>query len=137
MKEVLKVSIARVSFTMEKEAHKELDQYLDNLRGYYREESGRDEILDDIEERVAELILERGGKERVVTLEDINAVITILGKPYESESPFEEGAHPANEGVKKSFYRDPEHGVLGGVCSGFAAYSGWDVVWVRILFLLF
>jgi phage shock protein PspC (stress-responsive transcriptional regulator) len=137
MKEVLKVSIARVSFTMEKEAHKELDQYLDNLRGYYREESGRDEILDDIEERIAELIIERGGKERVVTLEDINAVITILGKPYENENTFEEGTHSANERVKKSFFRDPEHGVLGGVCSGFAAYSGWDVVWVRILFLLF
>lgn len=137
MKEVLKVSIARVSFTMEREAHKGLEQYLDNLRGYYREESGRDEILDDIEERIAELIIERGGKERVVTQEDVNAVITILGKPYESENTFENGARPVDERVKKTIYRDPEHGVLGGVCSGFAAYSGWDVVWVRIAFILF
>ncbi len=137
MKEVLKVSIARVSFTLEKDACKELEQYLDNLKIYYKAESGRDEILDDIEERVAELIIEKGGKEKVVTLEDIISIIDIMGKPYENEDSFDSGGMYGQGRAKRSLYRDTANGVVGGVCSGLAAYFKMDVVWVRILFILF
>lgn len=137
MKEVLKVSIARVSFTLERDAYRDLEHYLNNLRNYYKAETGKEEILEDIEERVAELIIERGGKDRVVTLEDIAAIIDILGKPYESENSFEGDGSPSQEKVRRSLYRDPSNAVIGGVCSGFAAYLKMDVVWVRILFILF
>ena len=36
----------------------------------------------------------------------------------------------------KKMYRDPDHKVLGGVCSGAAAYFGIDVVIVRLLFFI-
>ncbi|MEG2849084.1 MAG: PspC domain-containing protein, partial [Bacteroidales bacterium] len=137
MKEVLKVSVARVSFTFEKGACIELEQYLDKLREYYKMEVGREEIIDDIEERVAELIIERGGKEKVVTIGDIESIINILGKPYETDGePFGTGESFTKEGAKRSLYRDTTNRVIGGVCSGFAAYFKFDLVWTRIVFIL-
>ncbi|MEG1289453.1 MAG: PspC domain-containing protein [Bacteroidales bacterium] len=137
MKEVLKVSVARVSFTFEKGACIELEQYLDKLREYYKMEVGREEIIDDIEERVAELIIERGGKEKVVTIGDIESIINILGKPYETDGePFGTGGSFTKEGAKRSLYRDTTNRVIGGVCSGFAAYFKFDLVWTRIVFIL-
>ncbi len=47
--------------------------------------------------------------------------------------PVEEIEEEAN--VKK-MYRNPESKVLGGVAGGLAAYFGWDVVLVRILFVV-
>lgn len=28
-------------------------------------------------------------------------------------------------------HRDPQNGILAGVCAGMAAYFGWDCMWVR------
>lgn len=138
MKEVLKVSIARVSFTLEKDAYRTLEQYLDRLRVYYRTEVGQGEIIDDIEERVAELIIERGGKDRVITCDDIDSIINILGKPYDTDdSSFDSGISYGSEKIRKALYRDTTNKVIGGVCGGLGAYFKIDAVWVRILFILF
>ncbi len=40
------------------------------------------------------------------------------------------------ESTAKKMYRDPESKVLGGVAGGIAAFFGWDVVLVRVLFVI-
>lgn len=137
MNEVIKVSIARVSFTLEKEAYRLLEQYLEHLKVYYKGESGREEILEDIEERIAELIIERGGKERVVPAEELRIIMDILGKPYETESAFDSRAGEGAEKPKRMLYRDLDNRVIAGVCGGFGAYLRIDAVWIRIGFILF
>jgi phage shock protein PspC (stress-responsive transcriptional regulator) len=39
-------------------------------------------------------------------------------------------------GLKRRLYRDEEHKLLGGVCSGIAAYLNIDIIWPRLIFLL-
>ncbi len=131
MKEVIKVSIAGVSFTVEKEAYREVENYLSELKKYYKSEAGADEIIEDIEERIAELFIERGGKDRIVTFSDVNAVIDILGRPFLSQDATGIDVNP-----KKRLFRDTDNAIIGGVCSGFAAYLNMDPVWIRIIYIL-
>ncbi len=142
MKEVIKVSIARVSFTLDKDAHSALEQYIAELKEHYRNESGSSEIIDDIEERIMELLVERGLRERVVTLEDINSIITVLGHPKDIDADSGYigkgyGQSAKNEPKKgKKLYRDINNKVIAGVCSGLGAYLKIDAVFVRIIFLV-
>ena len=68
MKKVVKVSIGSIAFTLEEGAHSELELYLNSLETYDSQKEGGDEIVEGIEERLAELLLERGYGEKVVTV---------------------------------------------------------------------
>lgn len=36
----------------------------------------------------------------------------------------------------KRLYKDRKNKMLCGVCAGFADYFGWDVTWVRLLYVI-
>lgn len=131
MKEVSNISIQGVSFAIESNALVILEQYLDELRAHYGE--GEAEVVNDIEERIAELLVERGCKGTVVQYHHIEEIINILGRPSEIDG---NGGNRQGEPVKKRIFRDPANGIVAGVCSGLGAYWNMDAVWVRILFLV-
>lgn len=138
MEQVIKVSISGVSFTLEKGAYTLLEEYLADLKAAYSSEENYQEIIDDIEERIAELILEWGVKERVVSCAEISNIIGILGHPgdIKSEDP-ESSAHKNGKtSVKRKLYRNLSNKVLGGVCGGLGAYFGADPVIIRIVLVL-
>jgi phage shock protein PspC (stress-responsive transcriptional regulator) len=81
----------------------------------------------------------------------VDAIIKIMGQPEEftdgetSETggsrPLFEDVHHKDEEIKfrpgKKLFRDPDHKVIGGVCSGISSYLGIaDPVWVRLIFVL-
>ena len=139
MKKTLTVNLNGRVFTIDEDAYRLLDNYLNNLRIYFRKEEGSSEIIADFEARIEELLSEktRLGYE-VITIEHIEEVIARVGKPddfAESEN-VEEEKQPAFTEVKKAgkkFYRNVDDKILGGVCSGIAAYFGWSVLPVRII----
>ena len=76
MKKVIKVSINKMPFTLAEDAYGVLKVYLDHLRRYYSGREGGSEIVDGIEERIAELLAERTGMDgRVVSKEDIDNIL--------------------------------------------------------------
>ncbi len=142
MTEVEKVSIGGYAFTLEVEAYAIVKQYLDELEAYYSQREGGSEIMEGIEERMAELLYEKCADNGVASVAQINDIIATLGKPSAIESDqdpdikkdeFVPGDN-RREG-KKRLYRDPTNKMLGGVCSGLAAYFKLDVVWFRIIFI--
>ena len=140
MKEVERVSLGGYAFTFEKEAAATAQQYLNELENHYRDREGGAEILEGIEERMAELLQERCGRDGVVTQADIKQVMDILGKPEDIDK--EEGTDPKSqsryEGApRKRLYRDLSDKVVAGVCSGLGAYLKVDPVLFRILFAVF
>jgi len=139
MNKVEKVSIGKCAFSLEEKAYAKAKEYLDSLELYYSKKEGGHEILEGIEERMAELLLEKtGGNPGVVSDSMIDEVIEILGKPEVIEEGSEvEGEAPRYhfEG-KKKLYRDPTNKVIGGVCSGLAAYFNTDTMLFRLIFLL-
>jgi phage shock protein PspC (stress-responsive transcriptional regulator) len=141
MTEVQKVSIGGYAFTLEVEAYDIVKRYLDELEAHYSQREGGSEVMEGIEERMAELLYEKCGDDGVASVSHINEVIETLGRPSAIESDGD--PDPKKESVpgevrregKKRLYRDPTNKMLGGVCSGLAAYFKIDVVIVRIIFL--
>ncbi len=140
MNQVEKVSIGGYAFTMESGASASISAYLSELETYYKSS----EVMEGIEERMAELLLERTGRDGVVTPDDILSIIEILGRPekIEEEEPAAErldaggAAQTTAPRIRKRLYRDLEKAKVAGVCSGFAAFTGIDVAIVRTIYLV-
>ena len=141
MKRTVQVNLSGQVFTIDEDAYEVLSAYLKRIASLYDRSAGKDEILSDIESRIAELLIERKGESKeVVTIEDVAAVTAIMGNPeqFEDDSMDDtEESHRTNyssDGSKKRLYRDSDNGIIGGVCSGIAYYFGIDPVWIRLFF---
>jgi len=133
MKKTININLAGFVFYIDEDAYETLQKYLNNIRTYLGNTEGREEIIDDIESRIAELFSEK--QKQVITLIEVNEVIEVMGQPedYMSEEEPEEKA--AGQQSNKRLYRDPDSTVLGGVCSGVGHYLNIDAVWIRLIFL--
>ena len=139
MKKTYNINLGGIVFHIDEDAYELLDKYLSNLRIHFSKEEGAEEIVHDMELRISELFSERlNEKNQVITLKDVEEIIAQMGKPEEFS---EDATQDTNEYIKeektpKRLFRDPDNKVIGGVCSGIAAYFGWDVTILRILLII-
>ena len=101
MKQTRTVNIAGINFYLDEDAWQILDNYLKQLSKHFKDQEGAEEIIADIENRMAELFQQRlKNPQTVITLEDVNNIIATLGKPgdFEQENPEES----ANSSKKRS-----------------------------------
>lgn len=136
MKKVVTVNIGGFCFTIEEDAYAKLSQYLDSYKASFADRREAEEVMEDIESRIAEIFREqRPSPHQVVDMALVDKVMVIMGSP-EGAASFDNGAARQSSGQRlKRLYRDPDHKVFGGVCSGLAAYFGLDMVVVRVLFI--
>ncbi len=142
MKKTFTVNISGQVFHVDEDAFDVLQQYLNSLKSHFSKKEGGFEIVEDIESRIAELMNERTSlSKQAITLTDVNEIIAQLGQPFEIDDEEtnepEEKANSTSETHyrgQKRFYRDPDHKVIGGVCSGLASYFNIDPVIIRIAF---
>lgn len=133
MNEIKKCSLSGVGFTFEKVAYNRLNDYLNSLKEAYKNSADCDEILADIEARIAELILSaQSDAQNVVCLPLIENIISQLGSPEDISG--EEAAPKAESQARipRRLYRDMENSKLGGVCAGLAKYFGVEAAWLRL-----
>ena len=144
MNKTITSNIAGYVFHIDENAFDKLDAYLNTIRSYFKDSQGKDEIIADIEARLAEMLQERIGDARqVVTLEDVNHVMQIMGRPeaFLEDDPdtaewTEQKTPPPNSGARRLF-RDPDNRVGGGICSGISHYLGLhDPIWLRLAFVI-
>jgi phage shock protein PspC (stress-responsive transcriptional regulator) len=153
MKKVININFQGRILPIEEMAYENLKNYIESLSAYFEKEEGKDEIINDIECRVAELCEDRLKKGAVcITEDDINLIIESIGRPadFEAQDGFEaqssannsSDASYENESYNhwdnirpKRLYRDEHNKVLGGVCSGIANYFGLEPLLVRILWI--
>ena len=133
MKEIERVSIGGYAFTLEKDAAVAVERYLKDLEAHYLGQEGGKEIMEGIEERMAELLLERCGTGRVAGVADIQGIIDILGRPERIEADDPEPKRP-QEKPQKKLYRDLENKRVAGVCAGLGNYFNIDIALIRIVF---
>lgn len=143
MNEIKKCSISGIAFQFEPDAYEELSRYLQELRNQYNENPDGEEIIADIEARIAELILSTQDNGRTVALPLVKNIIAQLGSAAEieeesstSEEPKEERVHQEQPRIPRRLYRSAEGAKLGGVCAGLGNYFDIDPVWVRLIFCL-
>lgn len=140
MNKTVTVNIGGIVFHIDENAYERFKQYLEAVRGHFSAADGRDEIMQDIESRIAEMFQERvGDAKQVVTLTDVEEVTRLMGKPEDFGEEREEAAAQTSQPeetapLKRRLFRDPDDKLLGGVCSGIANYLNIDAVWVRLVF---
>jgi len=133
MKKTININLAGLVFYIDEDAYEALQKYLNNIRAYLDNTEGREEIIDDIESRIAELFSEK--QKQVITLIEVSEVIEVMGQPEDYMSEEEPEEKTAYQQSSKRLYRDPDSTVLGGVCSGVGHYLNIDAVWIRLIFL--
>jgi hypothetical protein len=86
MKKVININFQGRVIPIEESAYDMLKQYVDSLRKFFANEEGRDEIINDIEGRIAELFVESLKKgSTCITDDDVNAIIVSMGRPEDFE----------------------------------------------------
>src|SRR6476469_9114790 len=86
MKKVININFQGRVIPIEETAYEILQQYVESLRKYFANEDGRDEIINDIEGRIAELFSDRLKKGATcITEDDVNAVMSSIGRPEDFE----------------------------------------------------
>ncbi len=137
MKKNFSVNIGYRLFNIDEDAYELLQKYLDRIRQRLSADE-TDEVIRDIEIRVAELLSERlGASKEVIVVDDINFVIKELGEPEQIEDfSDEEPSQKEESRHERRLYRDADNRILGGVCSGLAEFFEVDSLWVRIAFVV-
>ncbi len=141
MNKTVTVNLGGTVFHIDDNAYESLIKYLNAIKSHFSAEQGRDEIMQDIESRIGEMFRDRmkDGRE-VITLNDVNEVTSVMGRPEEFGGGGEEEKTSSAQAniplgsLKKRFFRNPDEKFVGGVCSGIAAYFDIDPVWIRLVF---
>src|SRR6056300_202275 len=136
MNKTININLASTFFHIDESAYKKLKAYLNSLEKGFNKTQGKEEILKDIEARIAELFQEiKTNSEYVINETDVDKVISILGQPEDFISE-EEDETPKFEASQKKLFRDPDDKYIAGVASGVGYYFGIDSSWIRLLWIL-
>ncbi len=135
MKKTSTIHLSGLLFNIEEDAYEKFSQYIQSIEKYFENHAGKKEILEDIENRMAEILSGKiNDHKKVITMEDVQSLIQTMGHPDEfGESTGNTTQQGHSEGkVKKRFYRHPDDKIIGGVCGGIAAYFDIDPLWIRL-----
>src|ERR1043165_4026320 len=149
MKKILNINLSGRVIPIEDTAYEKLQAYIESLRRYFINEEGRDEIINDIESRLAELMNEKIRKgTSAITDADIDDIAASMGRPQDFDEEavegktesgrqdFSGGYSHSEKRERKRLYRDSSDKFIGGVCSGIANYLNTDPAIIRILFAI-
>ncbi|MDR0420700.1 MAG: PspC domain-containing protein [Prevotellaceae bacterium] len=141
MKTTLQVSLNGIAFNLDENAYQQLKSYINELQSHFPD---NDEIIEDIEARIADLLsLRIKSTDQAVNIRDVNEIIGTIGKPGDidddinSSDKFKKHFENAGNPTKKRLYRDTDNKVIAGVCSGIGHYLNLDATWIRIVFIIF
>lgn len=144
MNETINISLTGLAFTIEADAYKLLNDYLDTIRNEFDNPEEAGEILADIEARISELILTYQNGNTPISKAIIEHIISQLGYVNNEEMGEEQKTKQSSQNdnyynerkLNHRLYRNPKGSLIGGVCSGIAAYFHIDTVLVRLAFIL-
>ncbi|MBU2906298.1 MULTISPECIES: PspC domain-containing protein [Arenibacter] len=141
MNKTININLANLFFHIDEVAYTKLQRYLEAIKRSFANTSGSDEIIADIEARIAELFHEKMENERqVITEKEVDEVIGIMGQPEDymvDEDIFEDQPKTSKiPGRVRKLYRDIDNKYIGGVSAGLGHYFGIDALWVRLLWIL-
>ena len=139
------INISGIIFHIDENAYESLKGYLNTIRSYFKDSDSCEEIMTDIEARIAEIFTGRiNNAKQVVLMADVDHMIAIMGNPevFKNEDGFEpdnnyketSSTNSAEPNTRKRIFRDGDDKVLGGVCSGIGSYFNFDPIWIRLAF---
>ncbi|QKX06044.1 PspC domain-containing protein [Aquimarina sp. TRL1] len=142
MNKTVNINLAGIFFHIDEDAYLKLQRYLQAIKRSFTNSQGRDEIIADIEARMAELFSEKIKDERnVISIKEVDDIISIMGQPEDyqvDEEIFDD--EPRQPYTKRTsprqLYRDTMNSYVGGVSSGLGHYFRVDPIWLRLAWIL-
>ena len=147
MNKTVTINLAGIIFHIDEDAYQKLSNYLFELKKSFANQEGSDEIIDDIEARFAELFREKSRE--VIVMAVVDEVIAIMGQPEDyvdidyaeetkntEDDTYSQKQEYTGTAKKRRIFRNPDDTMLGGVCSGVAAYFDTDPLWIRLGFVI-
>ncbi len=139
MDKIITINLGGYAIKMEEDAYEALKPYIRQIEETFANTENGKEIINDIEARIAEMLMERTEGKVSATLEDVEFVKKTMGNPgefdeTESEEKPKESSVP-NDSIRKRLYRDTDNKVFGGVCSGISNYFNIDPTIIRLIWI--
>ncbi|KUG08452.1 PspC domain-containing protein [Solirubrum puertoriconensis] len=164
MKKNISINLQGLIFHIEEDGYEVLQRYLQDVKAYFSTYRGHEEIVADIEGRIAEIFAARlSSTKQVITFEDVEAVVAKMGRVQDFQQdgqldddddvadtasygqPLGGGAYagtstataPAPTVVEepRRLYRDMTNRRVAGVAAGLARYFNINPLWVRLIFI--
>lgn len=163
MNKVFYINLGGHPLSIDEDAYEHLDLYIQQLERHFKNSEGKEEIISDIETRIAELCQEQLKGRQIVSIREIKHAIEMMGTPEAIEGEADTGDHAEQSSERedpkghyqykkrsksakggdfrikpgKRLFRNPDDKIIGGVASGISVYFGIpDPIWVRILFAI-
>jgi phage shock protein PspC (stress-responsive transcriptional regulator) len=137
MNTTVNVNLARQHFYFDQASKVKLEVYFEEIKSYFTDDSFLEELMTDVEGRIAELLNEIiVDSQQVVTIQHIEKVIEVMGEPNSFKIDDEKAQNKAETKAVRKLFRDPDDRFLGGVASGVSHYFSLQVKWVRLIWLL-
>jgi len=133
MKKVVTVHIADEVFQMEEDGYNKIQKVLKKIEAG---SSNGFSVVKDVETRMAALLREKASVEGLITTAQVDEMINSLGYSAYLKEEASQTRSNSYSGKYRRLFRHPQDKVLGGVCSGLAAYFDSDPVLLRILFVV-
>ena len=141
MNKTVNINLAGTFFHIDEDAFVKLQKYLDAIKKSLSDPQGSDEIIRDIEARIAELFSEKLERStQVVTVKEVDEVIAVMGQPEDyavDEELFEDTpkSQKRSRSGHKQLFRDVDNKYISGVSSGLGHYLGIDAIWIRLIWV--
>jgi phage shock protein PspC (stress-responsive transcriptional regulator) len=137
MDKTIKINLAGILFQIDEEAYQLLRDYLQAIHVRFKNIQGGNETVDDIEARIAEIFQSQKGLSGIISKENVEAMIGLIGKPEDFEHVESTPETQTFGAYRRRLYRNRDDSIISGVCGGIGAYLNIDPVWIRISFILF
>ncbi|MFM8807190.1 MAG: PspC domain-containing protein [Sphingomonadales bacterium] len=154
MKKIITINLSGRILPIEEPAFEQLQSYVATLRTFFAAEESREEIINDMQGRIAELMYGKIKNGSVcITESDVQELIALMGRPEElaqegasdttmndasatSTASEKENTSYTGGSAARKLYRDQTNMVIGGVGGGLAAYLGIDPAIVRAILVI-
>ncbi len=153
MNKIVSINIGGIAISIEEDAYDVLRDYLKNISNHFANTENGEEIVSDIELRIAEVLQGKltTGKVSINTT-DVKEVAEAMGYPSDfddeettkttteddkgEESQESQEEPSTTRKARRRLFRDVDDQKVGGVCSGLARYFDLDVTLLRILWVV-
>jgi phage shock protein PspC (stress-responsive transcriptional regulator) len=143
MKKTIKINLNGLVYNLDEDAYQVLKDYLDQISAYFKDLDGGEEIISDIESRLAEIFQSKiSDRKQVISLKDVHEAIEIMGKADEiidsevTNGQDKEKRSYSSRRQYRKLYRDPENAIFGGVAAGLAAYFNMETWIIRLIWVI-
>jgi len=145
MNKTVNINLAGTFFHIDEDAFAKLTRYLDAIRRSFSDPNGQDEIIKDIEARIAELFSEKiEESSQVISLKELDEVIAVMGQPEDyvideeifEDTPPNEKTRTRTHSSNKQLFRDVDNKFIAGVSSGLGHYFSIDALWIRLMWIV-